>query len=1538
MLNSGQWMIFWADAETNEGPLHTNFALNAAGGFVGLYTATGDNIVDYMDYGALAANISYGKYPDGVALLREFATPTPAAQNYIAPVPLILNEYSAVADTKFLKDNGSDTYWGRVLGNGGDWFELVVTRDHLDIRGWQLVVSDNAIIKTLTLTSNNLWADLRAGTIITVSENLADNVSNYDPPNGKWWINVQAKTGGSGTYISAIAFDVSQTNSQITIRDSNGTKVFGPSGEGIKPASGIGNDEIFHLEEDPSALITERSNYTDGAASTFGAPNIYTSGKVQDFSKLRVIPDTGAPTPNPMTWANVPTTTGTTSISMKATTASDSSGVEYYFECTSGGGHSSSWQNSPYYKDKGLLPNTIYTYRVKARDKSPAQNETAWSSVGSAGTLPAVGIVGSWVTGTTHAKESGTNRALVFIAHAKGNSSSSSLTAVTYGGRTMTKIIDKLTGSSSSRAYVAAFILNDAGITAATTTTFTPTWTSAPGNITYTSVFLQNVNQTTLVGATASAGATSSTTVSTSALANSDGDMVLEDAASSVAGTYTATTGWTKDVDLSVSGYDGMDGHRAAAGISVTPSTTQASGNHSLIGFVVKIIPLAAANPSPANAAINVSLTPTLSWTAGVGATSHDVYFGVFNPGTFRGNQAGTTFSPGTLSANTTYYWRIDEKNASGTITGTVWSFTTVPPPPGQASNPVPASAATYVGATTDISWTAGAGATSHDVYFGTTNPPTFRVNQTGTTYDTGTMANNTTYYWRIDEKNSGSTVTGVVWSFTTAPAPPSVSIVGSWVTGTTHAKESGTNRALVFIGHAEHSSSATLNSVSYGGRSMTKVVERIISSGTTRTYVAAFILNDAGITAATTTTFSPSWSATPSYGTAYASVFLQNVNQSTLTGATASNQTTSGATITTSALANSSGDMVIDAATNSNTGTYTTNNSFTKAVDFSVSNFDGVDGYKVATGASETPSVKHSTTTGRQSLIGFVAKVVQPGKASNPTPANSATNIAVTTDLSWTPGVGATSHDVYFGTTSPGTFRGNQTTGVTFDTGTMANNTTYYWRIDEKNASGTTTGDVWSFTTIVAVPDKATIPNPANTASGVGIATDISWTAGARATSHDVYFGTVNPPSFVINQTGITYDTGTMANNTTYYWRIDEKNAGGTTTGDVWNFTTIAKQTLTSSSSTGGDVTTPGEGDFQYDNGTNASIVATADAHYHFVNWTGTAVTAGKVASPTSASTTALMDSDYTVVANFAIDQFAITGSSGANGSISPTGTFSKDYGSNQAFTATPAGGYDVNAWYLDGSLVQSGGTTYTLSNITATHTVAVSFKIMTYTVTASAGANGSVAPLSSVVNYNGSQLFTASPATGYEVDKWTLDGSDIQTGGNTYTLSTITATHTVAVSFKIMTYTVTASAGANGSVDPTGAVTKDYGSSQLLTASPATGYEVDKWTLDGSDIQTGGNTYTLSTITATHTVAVSFKIMTYTVTASSGANGTIDPLSAVVNYDSSQLFTATPDAGYEVDKWTVDGADAQTGGTTYTLSNITAAHTVAVSFKILL
>ncbi len=100
-----------------------------------------------------------------------------------------------------------------------------------------------------------------------------------------------------------------------------------------------------------------------------------------------VVNDTTAPTPNPMTFGTLPYATGSASIAMVATTASDASGVVYYFACTAGGGHDSGWQASTTYTDTGLASSTTYTYRVIARDNSANHNETGWSDEASATTM-----------------------------------------------------------------------------------------------------------------------------------------------------------------------------------------------------------------------------------------------------------------------------------------------------------------------------------------------------------------------------------------------------------------------------------------------------------------------------------------------------------------------------------------------------------------------------------------------------------------------------------------------------------------------------------------------------------------------------------------------------------------------------------------------------------------------------------------------------------------------------------------------------------------------------------------------------------------------------------------------------------------------------------------------------------------------------------------------------------------------------------------------------------------------------------------------
>jgi hypothetical protein len=82
--------------------------------------------------------------------------------------------------------------------------------------------------------------------------------------------------------------------------------------------------------------------------------------------------------------------------------------------------------------------------------------------------------------------------------------------------------------------------------------------------------------------------------------------------------------------------------------------------------------------------------------------------------------------------------------------------------------------------------------------------------------------------------------------------------------------------------------------------------------------------------------------------------------------------------------------------------------------------------------------------------------------------------------------------------------------------------------------------------------------------------------------------------------------------------------------------------------------VSAPGVGSFQYNQGTAVSVVATASAGNHFVNWSGTAVTAGKVADPNAANITVTMDSDYTLQANFeATTEYTLVITSTAGGSV---------------------------------------------------------------------------------------------------------------------------------------------------------------------------------------------------------------------------------------------------------------------------------------------
>jgi len=197
---------------------------------------------------------------------------------------------------------------------------------------------------------------------------------------------------------------------------------------------------------------------------------------------------------------------------------------------------------------------------------------------------------------------------------------------------------------------------------------------------------------------------------------------------------------------------------------------------------------------------------------------------------------------------------------------------------------------------------------------------------------------------------------------------------------------------------------------------------------------------------------------------------------------------------------------------------------------------------------------------------------------------------------------------------------------------------------------------------------------------------------------------------------------------------------------------------------------------------------------------------------------------------------------------------------------------------------------------------------------------------------NGNGSALtFTTTSGTRYfvYVAYYSPNGSATQTG-----------TFSISRTCKASTYTVTASAGTGGSVSPSGSITVSAGGSQTFTATPNSGKRVYQWKVGSSVVQTNGNTYTLSNVTANTTLSVSFEdipVTTYSLIAgAANSGGSVSPNSLMtVNAGSSYSFVAIPNTCYEVDYWTRNGSTVQTGGTNYTCSNITANTVIAVYFK---
>jgi len=233
---------------------------------------------------------------------------------------VVLNEYNAVGGANLHASLSGDLRLGRIEGNGGDWFELVVRGTGfgttVDMRGWKIQVSQVTggarLTDTITLSQDSFWAAVPAGMILTFTEdNLAEggydtalNAENRLSTAKYAWSNIWLgdtalvasvtgdSTSGIGSTTSGI--NISGDDTQIAVLNAGNGYEFGPLGEGIWRYPEVNSTSNFYLAIDPGGVVDPTLVQADPrysaiyfgkdpvVVSTFGLPNIGSAG-IQPF-------------------------------------------------------------------------------------------------------------------------------------------------------------------------------------------------------------------------------------------------------------------------------------------------------------------------------------------------------------------------------------------------------------------------------------------------------------------------------------------------------------------------------------------------------------------------------------------------------------------------------------------------------------------------------------------------------------------------------------------------------------------------------------------------------------------------------------------------------------------------------------------------------------------------------------------------------------------------------------------------------------------------------------------------------------------------------------------------------------------------------------------------------------------------------------------------------------------------------------------------------------------------------------------------------
>ena len=266
-----------------------------------------------------------------------------------------------------------------------------------------------------------------------------------------------------------------------------------------------------------------------------------------------------------------------------------------------------------------------------------------------------------------------------------------------------------------------------------------------------------------------------------------------------------------------------------------------------------------------------------------------------------------------------------------------------------------------------------------------------------------------------------------------------------------------------------------------------------------------------------------------------------------------------------------------------------------------------------------------------------------------------------------------------------------------------------------------------------------------------------------------------------------------------------------------------------------------------------------------------------------------------YTVTANT---------SPGNGGTANGGGTYSS--GALVPLAASPATGYGFLNWSENGNILSSNAN-YSFT-ATGGRAVIANF-VISYAVTPSAGANGSINPnMVQTVNSGGSTAFSAIPNGGYVVDQWLVNSAVVQTGGNSYTASNVTANATVQVTFMVQIFTIATSSSPVASGGTSGGGTVSSGSSVTVVATPNAGYNFVNWTEGGNPVS-GSASYNF-TASASRMLVANFTPTTYSITTSfspvaggsTSGGGTFNPGTGVT-------VLATPNGSYDFVKWTEGG-----------------------------